>query len=353
VRLFPFLAILGCATRTCPPETRVRGEPQAMRAALSQIAAGPEAHVLVLSGGGSRGAWGAGILKGWRESGRRPRFDVVTGVSTGALLATHAFLGDVEDDEALETIYAGYVTNSDIFRERWLLEVPFSTSLTTLGPLEALIERTLPDQQIARVAMESGHRRLYVATTNLDAGLTKVWDMVSVAASKDYALYRKILLASSSVPFVHAPVYIRDVHHADGGVREQILLRAVMLALAGTRVHVHVVVNGKLSIDSACVQPNILDIALRSVEVLSASSAVSTLRESFAITGAAAGVWRLARIPDHASLGFDAMTFDPEGMKLLFDRGVQFGRAGNWENAPPNVADATRHLEFSTEGTTP
>ena len=324
-----------------------------MRAALSQIAAGPEAHVLVLSGGGSRGAFGAGVLKGWRESGRRPHYDVVTGVSTGALLATHAFLGTPPDDQVLENIYAGGVTNADIFRERWLLEVPFSTSLMTLGPLEDLLEGVLADYQIDRVSNEAGNRKLYVATTNMDAGLTKVWDMVAVAASKDYALYRQILLASSSVPFVHAPVYIRDVHHADGGVREQILLRAVMLALSGTKVHVHVIVNGKLSVESTCVQPNILEIALRSVEVLSASSAVSTLRESFAITSAAGGVWRLARIPDHANLGFDAMTFDPEGMRLLFDRGVQFGRLGNWENAPPDVADATRNIELSTEGAPP
>jgi Patatin-like phospholipase len=50
-------------------------------------------NILSLSGGGQNGAFGAGFLVGWRESGRRPQFDIVGGVSTGALLATHALLG--------------------------------------------------------------------------------------------------------------------------------------------------------------------------------------------------------------------------------------------------------------------
>lgn len=59
-------------------------------------------NLLTLSGGGQNGAFGAGFLIGWRESGRRPEFDVVGGVSTGALLATHAFLGTPADDAKLE-----------------------------------------------------------------------------------------------------------------------------------------------------------------------------------------------------------------------------------------------------------
>jgi predicted acylesterase/phospholipase RssA len=54
---------------------------------------------LVISGGGSDGAFGAGVLKGWTESGKRPVFNIVTGVSTGALIATFAFLGPTWDHE--------------------------------------------------------------------------------------------------------------------------------------------------------------------------------------------------------------------------------------------------------------
>ncbi len=46
--------------------------------------------ILAISGGGSRGAYGAGVLSGWIVAGRRPNFDVVTGISTGALIATFA-----------------------------------------------------------------------------------------------------------------------------------------------------------------------------------------------------------------------------------------------------------------------
>ena len=49
--------------------------------------------VLLVSGGGSHGAYGAGLLNGWSERGTRPRFKVVTGISTGALIAPYAFLG--------------------------------------------------------------------------------------------------------------------------------------------------------------------------------------------------------------------------------------------------------------------
>ena len=66
-------------------------------------------NVLSLSGGGQNGAFGAGFLIGWRESGRRPEFDVVTGVSTGALLATHALLGTPADDAvARRDVHAGH-----------------------------------------------------------------------------------------------------------------------------------------------------------------------------------------------------------------------------------------------------
>jgi predicted acylesterase/phospholipase RssA len=341
MKLVPLLALLtGCAARVCQPEPKTRSEPT-MRAALARVAQAGEVHVLALSGGGSRGAYGAGLLNGWRESGTRPRFNVVTGVSTGALLATSAFL---EDDETLERIYRGGVTSAGIFTTRSTLSLLWSDSLTSLAPLERLIEREITDAVIDLVGEEEG-RALFVATTSLDSGLVKVWDMGEIARRHEYGLYRKVLLASSSVPAIHSPVDLNGVLHADGGVREVFVLRAMMLGLRGARVTVHVVLNGKLNVEPVCVQPRLLDVAKRGVEVLAAASAVGTLSQSYATVQSVGGKWRLARIPDDLPLGFDAMNFDPHGMTGLYEVGRAFGKSGMWEESVPGIEDATRALE--------
>ena len=69
-----------------------------------------EHNILVLSGGGVFGAYPAGVLCGWSESekspqeGGRPAFDVVTGISTGSLIAPLAFLGK-DYDPTLKDLY--------------------------------------------------------------------------------------------------------------------------------------------------------------------------------------------------------------------------------------------------------
>jgi Patatin-like phospholipase len=96
-------------------------------------------NLLSLSGGGQNGAFGAGVLVGWRESGRRPQFDVVGGVSTGALLATHALLGTPADDAVLERMYTG-VTKGDIYKDRGVFSLlAGADSLADTAPLHALL----------------------------------------------------------------------------------------------------------------------------------------------------------------------------------------------------------------------
>jgi hypothetical protein len=126
-------------------------------------------NVLTISGGGQNGAFGAGFLKGWRESGTRPEFDIVTGVSTGALLATHAFLGTPADDAVLEDIYTK-IDRDDIYRSKGLLAVVMgANSLMDTTPLAALIKKHITPEVLERVAaLHDANRRLWVGTTNLD-----------------------------------------------------------------------------------------------------------------------------------------------------------------------------------------
>lgn len=324
------LALLpGCATRDCtPPEVSAVEDTRAFSAGLATVAgAMEEVHVLVLSGGGSHGAWGAGVLNGWAQ---RPVFNVVTGVSTGALLATHAFLGE---PEVLRDLYTN-VSDRDIYRQRFILAALFSDSLASLAPLERLIARHVTDETIDRVAAQ-GRRKLYVATVDLDHGETRIWDLTAEARAKRYDRYRSILLASSSVPGLYPPVMIDGSMHVDGGVREQLFVRRVMLELCRKqkRVTVHVLVNGKLGVGGACVQPRLLDVALRGVAVLASASAQGNLLQSRVTALENGAAWRMSRIPEEIGLDFDSQHFPTEGMRRLFYEGVRL--ADQWEEELP------------------
>ncbi|OEU44358.1 MAG: hypothetical protein BBJ60_06705, partial [Desulfobacterales bacterium S7086C20] len=194
----------------------------------------PPLNFLAISGGGDRGAFGAGLLVGWTESGNRPDFAVVTGISTGALLAPLAFVGP-EYDKTLKTIYTN-IGPDDIFKKRFLLDALFDDALRDSTPLWQLVEKNVNEELLKRVAEK--HNKgptLLVATTNLDARLPVVWNMGEIAASgdpKSLELFRKILLASSSIPGVFPPVMI-DVEvdgvsyqemHVDGGATAQVFL---------------------------------------------------------------------------------------------------------------------------------
>ena len=125
-------------------------------------------NFLALSGGGDDGAFGAGLLVGWSARGDRPEFDMVTGVSTGALSAPFAFLGRAYDRQ-LAAIYTE--TNAgDIFQRRpMLIAAVASNSLVDNAPLRKLIEHHVDATMIQKLAEEYGKGRLlFVLTTNLD-----------------------------------------------------------------------------------------------------------------------------------------------------------------------------------------
>src|SRR5215468_8487421 len=140
--------------------------------------------MLSLSAGGQNGAFGAGFLVGWRESGRRPKFDAVGGVSTGALLATHALLGTPADDAVLEQMYTR-ITKDDIYKDRRLFSLLFSDSLADNAPLHGLLVKYVTAETVKRVAEAyDDNRMLFVATTNIDYGQTWIWNMSLIAKAE-------------------------------------------------------------------------------------------------------------------------------------------------------------------------
>jgi hypothetical protein len=170
-------------------------------------------NILALSGGGSQGAYGCGVLEGWYDSGNMPKFDVVTGISTGSIISTFIFLGD-EQIHYISDIYTS-ITTSDIYHYNFF-KIFGGSSITSTTPLKNMIAQYITLELLEKVAQEyKKGRRLYIGTTNIDNGTLTVWDMSAIAASNQpnkLQLYRDIIYASSAMPGVFDPSYF-EIHY--------------------------------------------------------------------------------------------------------------------------------------------
>ncbi len=190
-------------------------------------------NILSISGGGSRGAFGTGFLAGWNSRGDMPDFDIVTGISTGAIIAPFAFVHDKKAMDDVENFYTR-TTSSEIFSPAWFSI--FNGYLYSANPLKKLMEQTFDDAFLESVAKEHKKgRRLYIGTTNLDTGKFVVWDMGAIAASSrpdKKERFIQVILASSALPAYVKPQYIPleiggnkyTQMHVDGGVYTQIFM---------------------------------------------------------------------------------------------------------------------------------
>lgn len=303
-----------------------------------------------MSGGGANGAYGAGIVAGWTQHGDRPDFDIVTGVSTGALAAPYAFLGPDWDDE-LASAYSEGQTEGLL---SWRSFAAFlSPGLFSPRTLEALVEEHVTPALLAQIALENKKgRRLFVATTNLDSGETVIWDMGLLAEGGDenaLRLFRQVLLASASIPGVFPPVLIagvteagtvRQEMHVDGGVNTPFLGVPEGMILSGEALsgwsgsELYVIINGKLGQDYRQTKGSLPSVFVRSYQ----SMTQSLLRTSLAAQGAFArrnGMRvNVAAIPPEVDAS--ALDFDQDSMTALFEEGRRRAAAGDgW--APLNV----------------
>jgi predicted acylesterase/phospholipase RssA len=219
-------------------------------------------NILMISGGGASGAFGVGVLSGWSATNTRPRFDVVTGVSTGALIAPYAFLGPAYDETLVHLFTSG------VAQELVAVNGPFGvfgSSLLEPGPLKRHVERSITPKVLNQIAAEHRNgRRLLVLTTNLDTQRGVIWNMGAIAASGNpdaLELFRDVIVASASVPGVFPPVMIQATSngrqfqelHSDGGSTSQILTPPVLAEneLSSKRpvqqkVNLYVIVNNAL-----------------------------------------------------------------------------------------------------------
>lgn len=317
------------------------------------LVAKQDLNVIALSGGGADGAFGAGLMIGWTESGTRPQFDIVTGVSTGALMSSFVFIGPAFDQKLTE-LYTTMRT-TDVFTAR--IDGLFGDSLNDTAPLRARIAQAITEETLEAVAAEHRKgRRLYVATTNLDSGTVSVWNMGAIAASdrpERIELYRDILLASAAVPGFFKPVMIPAAAgdskqmHVDGGVKAPVLLRSFMLNGPYKRKNVYVLVNGSLRLRSSnhagAVNANLTSIAKRSITELLRGLMYKQIYQIYVTVQRSGANFHLAYIPDDVEETKDPLNFQPEEMKQLFEAGRQLARVGRyWQSEPPRLENFER-----------
>ena len=317
--------------------------------------------VLVISGGGGSGAYGAGLLNGWTQSGTRPEFKIVTGVSTGGLIAPFAFLGPDWDDE-LARAYTTIEGDDDIIRERSVLGLLQNDSFATVEPFIAKLETFVTPELVAAVAREhKSGRRLYIGTTNLDTQSFTVWNMGAIASAggaEAVRLFRKVLLASASIPILMPPVLFdvevdgkpHDEMHADGGVQAQFFvpLRVVNLPQAireaqangfnyQPRPRMFVIRNARFTPEPKAVERNVASIAGRTVSSMIQAMGRSDLYQIYAIARARGNDFNYTEVPPDFVWNSE-QEFDGPEMRRLFKIGVDFGnRQDVWQQTPPGL----------------
>jgi predicted acylesterase/phospholipase RssA len=308
----------------------------------------PPNSYLAISGGGDNGAFGAGFLGGWTKTGKRPEFKLVTGVSTGALIAPFAFLGSAYD-ERLKSLYTS-VTLNDIARQRSLLSVLYGDAVADTTPLWQLVKKYITREMVDAIAAEHEKGRvLLVATTNLDVRRSVIWNITEIAATRAEGrleLIQKILIASAAIPGTFPPVMI-DVEaegqkyqemHVDGGTASQVFVypAAIQLrALAERDRTLYVIRNARLDPEWAQTDRRTLPIALRAITCLIQNQGLGDLYRIFAITQRDHVDFNLVYIPRTFQVPHTA-DFDTTYMKALFETGrILAEEGGGWEKHPP------------------
>lgn len=313
--------------------------------------------LLALSGGGAYGAFGAGLMCGWAKAGTRPVFRLVTGVSTGALIAPYVFLGSAEDG-ALRRVYTT-ISTKDIYRDKWPFESLFGDgSMFNTNPFAELLIREIDDKKLVGIAAAHRQgRRLFMGTTNMDAGKLVIWDMGAIAASGGpgaLELFRDVMRASSAIP-VAFPSTRFDVEadgrnfkeiHSDGGVTAGVFLLGFAMhwreaeleaGMSPRPAQVFVIRNGQLRTSWRLSLSEGSPIQEPSTKGLIGAQIVGDLYRIHAVARREDISFQWACIPDDYEPR-PRESFDPIEMNRMFELGFNSARDGyEWRTRPPGL----------------
>jgi hypothetical protein len=297
---------------------------------------GKEQSFLAISGGGANGAYGAGIIAGWSKTGKRPEFTMVSGVSTGSIIAPFAFLGP-EYDEVLHDIYTQRSTAEILIRYNVLKGIR-SDAFSDTSPLRKLLAHAIGQEEIDKIAREHRKgRRLYIGTVNMDCLRPVSWNIGAIANSGvpgSRELILSIITASSSIPVVFPPVFI-DVEaggeiyqemHVDGGLSSQVFIYPPSvkwdeieerLSPKG-QTQVYVIRNAKLEPEWAPVEARVMPMGMRSISALIRAQGLGDLRLIYRMCERDGLGFNFTYIPRDFNEEKNEQ-FDPSYMKVLFD----------------------------------
>jgi hypothetical protein len=305
---------------------------------------------LALSGGGADGAYGVGVLNGWSAAGTRPAFSVVSGVSTGGLIAPFAFLGPQYDD-TLREVYTSGIAES-LLNDPSIVRVLFGSGLFGNTRLRELVARYVGPEILAQVARENSRgRKLLVVTTDLDTQRTAIWDMGKIAAvgtPEALRLFRDVMAASASIPLVFPPILIEaegrgrrfQEMHVDGGVTAPVLTLPEALLFQGrlpgnAKMDIYILVNKKIERAFELVSNGTVDVASRSLSSITQSQTRSIIFSTYDFAKRNHLGFHLSYIerdyPAPPSEGFDTAY-----MRALYQYGYEKAAAGQaWTSTLP------------------
>ena len=327
----------------------------------------PPTAYLALSGGGDKGAFSAGFLNGWTQAGTRPEFKLVTGVSTGALIAPFAFLGPAYDKD-IKAIYTG-VSQKDVAAKRFFYSVLLQDAMADTTPLAKLLQVHVTKDMLEAIAAEYGKGRLlFIGTTNLDARRSVVWNVTKIAASHRPAavdIVRRIMLASAAIPGAFPPVMF-DVEaggkpyqemHVDGGATTQVFVYWAGVKLKELSAKhdsardrkIYILVNARLDPDWGEVERRTLPITFKAIDTLLQYQAFGDLYRIYTITQRDGTDFNLAFIPSEFK-AVHADDFEPTFMKKLYQFGFDEAASGyQWLKEPPLQVEQVRSATPESE----
>ncbi len=317
---------------------------------LEYLADGIKTYPVLLIGGGvSNSAYGIGLLNGWLKQGSRPVFKIVTGYSSGSIIAVATFSGKDYEDRLAELFLS--ISTKDVIRQKNILNILFGNSLYSSTLFAKKIDDLVDEGLMARIAQEHAKgRRLYVGTTDLDAQEFVIWDMgalASIGGPDSLKLFRKIILASCSFPATLPPVYFQveaggrryDEMHADGGVVGGIFYIDQLIENLGFRTRLYVLNCCYMSPHSRQVEDNLTAITSRLIETHTAAKMAGDTFKLYAFAKEKGWDYNLAYIPEDFMPNQKEM-FDKQEMRRLFKRGYDDAAVGyRWHKAPPGLVE--------------
>jgi predicted acylesterase/phospholipase RssA len=318
------------------------------------LRAGETLNILALSGGGAGGAFGAGAVAGLTRSGSRPAFDVVTGVSAGALVAPYAFLGPAWDAQLLEAFTDA--AGDNLLQSRGLAVI-FGSSIYSGKPLRRLIDSYVSDAMIRAVAREADKGRLLlVATTDVASGEPVVWDLGAIAkngGTSARALFCDVLLASASVPGMFPPVIIRiddggrahDQAHVDGAASLPFFVPSAFLQTSPGAPDTHppgvfVIIDGSLTDAGRTTRLTARAILSRSIRVGLNHLMLTTMELTAATARLDGADLQYASLPTRYPL-LDSFDFSAKIRRPLFRYAYECAQAGRLWTRIPRAADVS------------